>query len=255
MQDQALTSGKCGSAGRPRINQPGTDMMPESEDDRAAGLLAAQNSALALFREIERSLLRPGLTERALSREVHELAAAMFGVKAHWHKRVIRSGANTLMPYNESPKDRAIQEDDILFVDLGPVFEAWEADFGRTYVLGNDPAKLRLRDDLEPIFNKAKARFKAHPDITGAELYDLATGLAEEVGWQFGGSIAGHLVGEFPHETIDGARLESYIAPGNTTPMCRTDKAGRQCHWILEIHLTDPVRGFGGFYEQLLDLG
>jgi hypothetical protein len=23
---------------------------------------------------------------------------------------------------------------------------------------------------------------------------------------------------------------------------------------ILEVHLTDPVRGFGGFYEELLDI-
>ena len=66
---------------------------------------------------------------------------------------------------------------------------------------------------------------------------------------------AGHLVGEFPHEKIDGADIESYIAPGNDTPMRRHDKAGRVCHWILEIHLTDTERQFGGFYEQLLDLG
>ncbi|MEU7875714.1 hypothetical protein [Dactylosporangium sp. NPDC049140] len=26
------------------------------------------------------------------------------------------------------------------------------------------------------------------------------------------------------------------------------------CHWILEVHLVDRCRGFGGFYEQLLDL-
>ena len=61
--------------------------------------------------------------------------------------------------------------------------------------------------------------------------------------------------GEFPHETIDGDRIESYIAPGNDTPMRRRDKAGRVAHWILEIHLTYPERRFGGFYEQLLDLG
>lgn len=70
-----------------------------------------------------------------------------------------------------------------------------------------------------------------------------------------GGTHAGHLVGEFPHETIDGADIESYIAPGNATPMRRRDKAGRVCHWILEIHLVDTARRFGGFYEQLLDLG
>jgi len=29
----------------------------------------------------------------------------------------------------------------------------------------------------------------------------------------------------------------------------------RVCHWILEIHLTDTERQFGGFHEQLLDLG
>jgi hypothetical protein len=75
------------------------------------------------------------------------------------------------------------------------------------------------------------------------------------VRWSFGNRHAGHLVGEFPHEEIDGADIESYITPGNTTPMRRHDKAGRVCHWILEIHLTDAARGFGGFYEQLLDLG
>jgi hypothetical protein len=83
----------------------------------------------------------------------------------------------------------------------------------------------------------------------------ITAGRGEQAGWSMGGTHAGHLVGEFPHETIDGARIESYIAPGNTTPMRRPDKAGRVCHWILEIHLTDTARGFGGFYEQLLDLG
>ena len=30
-------------------------------------------------------------------------------------------------------------------------------------------------------------------------------------------------------------------------------RAGRVCHWILDVHLTDPARGFGGFHEELLD--
>ena len=36
--------------------------------------------------------------------------------------------------------------------------------------------------------------------------------------------------------------------------MRRIDRTWRVCHWILEIHLIDPVRRFGGFYEQLLDI-
>jgi Xaa-Pro aminopeptidase len=226
-----------------------------SEDDRIAGLLAAQSNALALFGEIERTLLRPGITEKALSREVHALAADMFGVKAHWHKRVIRAGPNTMLPYSKSAPDLTIQEDDIVFVDLGPVFAAWEADFGRTYVLGDDPAKLRLRDDLEPIFNAGKAYFETHPDVTGAELYAVATELANRNGWEFGGPIAGHLVGEFPHERAPGPKAASCIAPDNHEPIRSLDSNGRERHWILEIHLVDRARGIGGFYEQLLTAG
>ena len=75
-------------------------------------------------------------------------------------------------------------------------------------------------------------------------------------GWTLGGTgFAGHLVGEFPHEIMDAERVHSYIAPGNTTPMRGTDRAGRVCHWILEIHLVEPEGTFGGFYEQLLDIG
>jgi Xaa-Pro aminopeptidase len=228
------------------------DTVHFDEEARAAGLLAAQNSALALFNEAERGLIRPGVTERALSREIHALAADMFGVKAHWHKRVVRAGPNTLMPYNESPPNLTIQEDDILFLDLGPVFEAWEADFGRTYVLGNDPAKLRLRDDLDTIFAKTKAHFKASPDITGAELYAFACTLADEAGWEFGGASAGHLVGEFPHERSPGEKVASYIAPGNPARLSDPYPAGQKRHWILEIHLVDPARQIGGFYEELL---
>jgi hypothetical protein len=79
-------------------------------------------------------------------------------------------------------------------------------------------------------------------------------GLASEAGWEFGGSIAGHLVGEFPHEKIKGAEIESYIASGSDQPMRRHDRNGQVCHWILEVHLTDSGRQFGGFFEELLDL-
>ena len=36
--------------------------------------------------------------------------------------------------------------------------------------------------------------------------------------------------------------------------MRRSDRTGRICHWILEVHLTDRERRIGGFHEELLDL-
>ena len=149
-----------------------------------------------------------------------------------------------------------IEADDIAFADFGPIFEEFEADLGRTYVLGDDPVKHRLAADLPVIFDAGRAATSPPaPTSPAPSCYAEVARLAGEAGWSLGGTHAGHLVGEFPHEKIDGADIESYIAPGNTTPMRRQDRAGRACHWILEIHLTDPARGFGGFYEQLLDLG
>ncbi|PMD67622.1 Creatinase/aminopeptidase [Hyaloscypha bicolor E] len=225
------------------------------ESQRAAYLQDAQDKAISLFEEIERSLIRPGVSEKDLSKEIYNLAAERFGVTNHWHKRVIRSGPNTLMPYAENPPDRIIQADDILFVDLGPVFEAWEVDFGRTFVLGDDPTKLRLRDTLEPTWLAVKAQFQSNPDMTGEALYDLACGAAKEAGWEYGGEIAGHLVGSFPHERIPKDKISLYITRGNNERMSRLNPSGQKRHWILEIHLVDRVLQIGGFYEQLLTIG
>jgi Xaa-Pro aminopeptidase len=227
-----------------------------TEEDRADRLLKAQANAVSLFDEVRaRGLIAAGTGEQAASDQIRDLANEMFGKTRHWHKRIVRSGPHTLEPYRENPPDRVIEADDIVFVDLGPIFKGFEADLGRTYVLGDDPVKHRLAADLPVIFQAGRRHFNAHPGITGAQLYAEVARLAGAAGWSLGGTHAGHLVGEFPHKAIDGAAIESYIAPGNGNPMRRRDKAGRVCHWILEIHLTDPARRFGGFYEQLLDLG
>jgi Xaa-Pro aminopeptidase len=226
-----------------------------NEDLRTEMLLDAQDKAAQLFAEIERTgMVRAGVREKELSDEIRDLAADMFGVNRHWHKRIVRAGANTLQPYRQNPPDRLIADDDIVFCDFGPIFERWEADFGRTFVLGDDAGKHALCDDLPRVWAKGREYFDAHRDVTGAELFDHVVQLSREAGWEFGGPHAGHLVGEFPHETIDGDSIESYIAPGSDRPMRRTDRTGCVCHWILEVHLIDPQRRFGGFYEELLDL-
>ncbi|MEV5885341.1 M24 family metallopeptidase [Streptomyces sp. NPDC052020] len=225
------------------------------EAARARNLIEAERKAVALFDEVtRRGLVAPGRREIEVSDAVRDLAGDLFGTDRHWHKRIVRSGPNTLSPYRDNPPDRVIEPGDIVFLDFGPVFAEWEADFGRTYVLGDDPRKLRLRDDLPVIWQAGREYFERHPDITGAELYARMTELAREAGWVFGGPHSGHLVGEFPHELIDKDLVNSYIAPANNRPLRTLDDAGRQCHWILEVHLVDQERTFGGFYEQLLTL-
>jgi Xaa-Pro dipeptidase len=227
----------------------------DRETHRIAQLLDAQDKAAQLFEAVgRRHLVRAGISERALTNEIRDLANEMFGITRHWHKRIARSGVNTLEVFDGNPPDRVIADDEIVFLDFGPIFEEWEADFGRTYVLGSDPRKLELRDDLPKVFAAGREYFNDHPDITGAELFDYVVANSRARGWEFGGVIAGHLVGEFPHEKIAGDEIASYVAPGSDLPMRRKDRSGRVCHWILEVHLVDGERRFGGFYEELLDL-
>jgi Xaa-Pro dipeptidase len=213
----------------------------------------AETKAALLFKEAEvRGLLRPGITEKALNTEVYQLAFELYGIKKYWHKRIVRAGRNTLSPYRENPPDLLIQDDDIVFFDFGPVFEDWEADFGRTFVLGRDPHKLRLRKDIEEAWHKGRTHFDSHPDITGAELYKFILELAEGRGWHYPQAHCGHLIGNFPHEKLQGEELENYIHSQNHTRMRDPDKNGAPRDWILEIHFVDQQRGIGGFFEQLL---
>jgi hypothetical protein len=132
------------------------------------------------------------------------------------------------------------------------VFEAWEADFGRTYVVGSDPHKHRLVGDLADAFARGKVFYQQSPNLTAGELYDYTAGLAAEYGWEFGALTAGHLIGHFPHETRPGDPDALRIRHGNSKSLCETDEAGQPRHWILEIHFVDRGREIGGFFEELL---
>jgi len=227
-------------------------MEPARVDAVAQSLLAAQYKAEALFADVVASgLIRPGKLESQLTADIYALAKKRFGVRRHWHKRVARAGPNTLMTYHDEPADRRIGEDDIVYLDFGPVFEAWEADFGRTYALGRDPAKHRLIADLAVAFEAGRKLYQNTPALTAGELYDFVSGLAAPRGWEFGAPTAGHLIGHFPHETSSNPTRFS-IRHGCQTLLREPDDAGRQRHWILEIHFIDRARQIGGFYEELL---
>jgi Xaa-Pro dipeptidase len=229
--------------------------MDRTVQDKIPALLDAQNKAQALFQEITaQGIINPGSSEIRINSEIYSLAERMYGIKQYWHKRIVRAGSNTLLPYYENPPDLIVQEDDVVFIDLGPVFEAWEADFGRTYVLGDDPLKHKLCRDIENAFAQGKKYFHEQPDITARDLYLYAQLLAEQAGWEFGGPIAGHLIGQFPHERIPEDKVTLYVHPENKNRMRDKGATGEERHWILEIHFVDRARQFGGFYEELLTI-
>src|ERR1700679_491766 len=132
-------------------------------DAVSQALLEAQNKAEALFTAVvDGGLITAGKLESELSEDIYRLARDQFGVRRHWHKRIARAGSNTLLGYHDESVDRRIAADDIVYLDFGPVFESWEADFGRTYALGFVPHKHRLVADLGVAFRQGKDYFETH---------------------------------------------------------------------------------------------
>lgn len=217
-------------------------------------LIHAQNVSLQFFNAIEENrLVSSGKTEQQLNREVCDLAFKEFGIADHWHKKIVRSGKNTLAIYPEDPPNRLIDKDDILFIDLGPIVKGYEADIGRTYVLGGDPKKLKIKRDVEKAWYEIQQWYQQHTSLKASVMFQYAVDKAKEYGWDFGGAIAGHIVGEFPHEQpLDRRSVELDIHPDNHNDMFLLDAFGNKRHWILELQFVDKESEIGAYFEQLL---
>lgn len=217
-------------------------------------LIEAEQKAFQLFTKIEElKLVLPGKTEKELNTEVYNLAYDLFRIKKYWHKRIVRAGKNTLLPYKENPENLTIQEEDIVFFDFGPVFEDWEADVGKTYVVGNTPNMLKLKADVEKAWHEGKEFYKINKHhLTGADFYNYTKQLAIKYDWEYGNIHCGHLIGNFPHEILIGEETINYIHPENKQLMLQKDKHGNERFWIYEIHFIDRKQQIGGFFEQML---
>lgn len=196
--------------------------MTDDEGLRAAQLLDAQAKAAELFAEVERrSLIAPRVSETQASDAIRDPAREMFGVRRFWHKRIVRAGVKhrAAVPAEAAQQGHRLRRHRLR--RLRSIFEQWEADFGRTVVLGDDPAKHRICEALPALFAAGRQYFESHLDITGAQLFAHVVELSEQVGWEYGGPHRGHLVGRYPHEKIAGNDIESYIAPGSDRTMRR----------------------------------
>ena len=217
-------------------------------------LLNAQNISIQFFKAIEENnLIVAGKSDEELNSEICDLALNRFGIEKHWHKKIVRTGKNTLATYPQNPPGRIIDRDDILFIDLGPVVDGYEADIGRTYVLGHDPQKLKLKRDVENAWYEIQKWYQQQTQLKASVLFQYVVDKAEEMGWESGGEIAGHIVGKYPHEQpADPQSLELDIHPENHNDMFLPDANGNKRHWILELQFIDRKNEIGGYFEQLL---
>ena len=217
-------------------------------------LLHAEKITVEIFKAVkEANLIIAGKSEAQLSAEVCKLALEKFGIENHWHKKIVRTGKNTLCIYPDNPPDEIIQEDDIVILDFGPIVDGYEADLGRTYVIGNNAEKLKIKADVEKAWYETQSWYKKQTSLRSSDLFQYVVEKAAEYGYTFGGAIAGHIVGEFPHEQpLDPKSLELDVHPQNHNDMFLPDANGNKRHWILELLFIDKENQVGGYFEQLL---
>lgn len=222
-------------------------------NDTRQKLLAAEQNAAELFQAVyDGGLIAPGKTEKQLNDEVVKVANDVFGVQTFWHKKIVRAGVNTMCPYSAEPPDVMIKDDDIVILDFGPVFDGYEADYARTYIIGDDPNKRAVKAASEAAWEEANAWYNQQTSLTGAQLFSYLCNLAHQYGYEYGGEIGGHIVGPYPHEQLGPGNLGLDIHPDNHQEMFLKDPQDNDRHWILEMLFVDRKNQIGGYMEQLI---
>jgi methionyl aminopeptidase len=183
--------------------------------------------------------ISPGMTEEeGRAAAVQVLRQSM--LRKGWHKVLVRFGSNTTKNFDD-PSDPGVVlgENDIFFIDIGPVFDDCEGDAGETVAVGNDPDMVQAATDVKVLWQGVRARWLSE-GLTGKCLYAYATEAAREMGWELNLELTGHRLSEFPHKAhYDGTLADVGFRPTESL-------------WVLEIQIRHPQREFGAFFEDLL---
>lgn len=182
--------------------------------------------------------IKPGITEGEVRKKTLELYKE-FGIEKNWHNPYIYFGTNTILTFKDKPvEEKILQNEDIAYIDIGPIIDGVEGDAGHTLVFGENKLFKELKIQSENIFNSTCDYWRKN-NPTGIELYKYAHNITEKAGFIFNLNPAGHLIGSFPHKGWkDGLSAYPYIP-----------EAG---YWILEVQIRHPEKSYGAFYEAVL---
>ena len=117
--------------------------------------------------------VKVGMAEEE-AKEVARTILTSLGMRRGWHHIIVRCGPNTTKDFMErSEPGVVLEENDIFFVDIGPIFRDSEGDAGDTFVFGDDPDHHRAKRDVRAIWEDVRREwFDQH--ITGMDLYHFA---------------------------------------------------------------------------------
>lgn len=199
--------------------------------------LASQEKTRKLVKQFSKFLV-PGMTE-VEAKALLEKTMDESGLEKRWHPTKMRIGKNTVKSFRDESEPIVLSESDLFFVDIGPVYSNHEADYGETFVIGENPEFTHLRDSTRKVFDLTKKEF-LDKKLSGKDLYTFAENEASKLGLRLNSAMYGHRLGDFPHAVYSRDKLG--LIEFSPTPNL----------WILEIHLINDSIGRGAFFEDLL---
>ncbi len=200
--------------------------------------LEAREKTILAVKQIA-SLVEIGMNEEEGQTLVDEVLAK-HGVEKKWHPTKFRIGVNTTKSFRDkSEVGITLKSEDIFFIDIGPVFESHEGDYGETFIVGHNEEYSAIKNACEDVFTKTAKKCREE-NYTGEKLYQFATKYAQELGYELNLKMSGHRLGDFPH----AIHFKGSLGSIDTTPA--------QDLWILEIHIRHPEKEFGAFFEDII---
>ncbi|WP_375488853.1 M24 family metallopeptidase [uncultured Mycobacterium sp.] len=175
--------------------------------------LACEAADAALTDLIERGGLRPGRTERQVSRELENLMLD-HGAEGVSFETIVAAGRNSAIPHHR-PTDAVLAAGDFVKIDFGALVAGYHSDMTRTFVLG------RAADWQQEIYQLVAAAQRAGREAlrSGANLQDVDAAARQVI------IDAGH--GEhFGHGLGHGVGLQIHEAPGINATAAGTLLAG-----------------------------
>lgn len=201
-------------------------------------LLAVRGMTRDVIQRIA-AAVKPGMVEEDAVDMARDLLAEA-GMVRGWHDVYVRFGSNTTKTFGAASEAGVVLgDDDIFFIDIGPVWKDWEGDGGDSFVTGSNPDMRRCADDARAIFHEVRHKWLTE-GATGRALYAHAVACAEARGWALNMDLSGHRIADFPHAAV------------HEGPLAEVDFTPSRLLWVLEIHIRHPTAAYGAFFEDML---
>lgn len=166
------------------------------------GFKATQELAFRAANEVQ-SYLRPGWSERQAAKFFEEVLRD-FGVKSFFHRPFVWFGENTrfrnVRRYKDFlPSERRVLENEVVILDVAPIYEGHTADIGHSFCLGEMKDYFEAREFLKKLRETIPlyfSQFKSGEDIWNQIDRDIHQSGYDNIHKLYPFSVLGHRLHE-----------------------------------------------------------